>query len=101
MAELRLQGGSKRVLADWWDSGRPREGDQQLVMELLRSIADGTWRRRWHPPEDLANNQPGLPVMAFRPRETLVVIVRFSPNGDSPIVKLINIFDTDDLSGQD
>lgn len=70
MAVLRLHPESGRVLADWWDSAKPKEGDHQLVKELLRTIADGTWTSRWYDPEDLANDQPGRPLKAFRPRET-------------------------------
>ncbi len=97
MTELRLQPESERTLAEWWESASPKEGDRRLVGELLRTIANGTWRRRWHPPEDLANDQPVLPVMAFRPRDTLVVMVRFWPTEDPPEFELINIFDEADL----
>ncbi|MFF4413866.1 hypothetical protein ACFYY8_15145 [Streptosporangium sp. NPDC001559] len=101
MAELRLQAGSEQILARWWESAKPKEGDQQLVCEVLRTIADGTWRDRWYPPEDLANDQPVLPVRAFRPRDSLVILVRFWPAEDPPEFELINIFDEDDFPDED
>ncbi|WP_436763462.1 hypothetical protein [Streptosporangium sp. V21-05] len=101
MAELRLQPESEPILAKWWESAKPREGDQQLVCEVLRTITNGTWRTRWSWTQDLADDQPILPVVTIRPRETLMVLVRFWPAEEPPEFQLINIFDTADLPDED
>ncbi|MGJ6969830.1 hypothetical protein ACSDR0_48960 [Streptosporangium sp. G11] len=97
MAELRLQPESKRMLTEWWESTKPKEGDQQLVCEVLRTIINGTWSDRWYSERDIADDQPDLPVVMIWPRKTLVVQVCFWLEKDPPELQLINIFDTDDL----
>ncbi|MER5325227.1 hypothetical protein [Streptosporangium roseum] len=95
MAELRLQEESERVLAEWWESTRPREGDRQLVCEVLRTVLGGTWSGRWYWTQDLADDQPCLPVVTIQPRESLMVLVRFWPADDPPELELISIFEAD------
>jgi hypothetical protein len=101
MPELRLQKESERILAQWWKSSWPKESDHQLVREVLRTIANGTWRGRWCWTEDIADDQPVSPVVTISPRKNLVVLVRFWLADDPPAFQLINIFDQSDLPDDD
>ncbi|MEV6868320.1 hypothetical protein AB0M44_45990 [Streptosporangium subroseum] len=101
MAELRLQPESEPKLAEWWESTKPKEGDQQLVCEVLRTIINGTWRGRWYWTQDLADDQPGFPLVTIQPRETLRVLIRFWPAEDPPEFELVSIFDEDDSPDED
>ncbi|MFI6458731.1 hypothetical protein ACIBF6_45195 [Streptosporangium amethystogenes] len=101
MAELRLQPESEPILAEWWESTKPKEGDQQLVREVLRTIIDGTWRGRWYWTQDLADDQPLLPVVTIQARETLMVRIRFWPAEEPPEFQLINIFDVAERLNED
>ncbi|MFC4536617.1 hypothetical protein [Sphaerisporangium dianthi] len=101
MGELRLAPESQHVLEEWWNSHRPKEGDRELICELLRTIVDGTWNSRWHSTKDLADDQPTLPVVTIQPRENLAVLIRFWPADDPPEFDLIAIVDLADLPEHD
>ncbi|WP_156325641.1 hypothetical protein [Nonomuraea sp. SBT364] len=101
MAELRLQAGSDRVLARWWNSASCKEGDHQLVAKVLETIRTGAWPNRWYWTEDLADDPTILRPISIWPREGLVVTIRFWPAEDPPEVELIKILDLADLSEHD
>lgn len=93
MAELRLQAGSDRVLARWWNSDSRKAEDHQLVAKVLKDIRTGDWRDRWYWTEDLAGDPTILRPISIWPRENLVITIRFWPAEDPPEVEIIGIFD--------
>lgn len=101
MTELWLQEGSDEVLTEWWNSDKPREGDRELVAEVVRTLQKGTWRTRWFYTEELADDPSLLPPIAIQPRDNLVVLVRFWPAEDPPEVQLIAIFEIEGSSESD
>ncbi|GAA1612614.1 hypothetical protein GCM10009733_005820 [Nonomuraea maheshkhaliensis] len=97
MAELRLQAGSDRVLAKWWNSDSCKEGDHQLVAKVLKDIRTGDWRGRWYWTEDMADDPTILRPISIWPRENLVMTIRFWPAEDTSEVEIIRILDLVDL----
>ncbi|GAB2929443.1 hypothetical protein GCM10027203_31850 [Nonomuraea fastidiosa] len=96
MARLRLQQRSRRILAEWLGSDRPKEGDSELVIEVLHSIIDGTWRQRWYI-EDQPYDGPLMPIQMIWASGTLVVMIRMWPAEDPPEFEVINIFDVTEI----
>lgn len=88
-----FQEGSDEVLARWLNSGKAKEEDRKLVKEVLRTLEEGTWYKRWKYTKELIDDPSLCPPISIRPRKKLVVLVRFWPAEDRPEVQLISIFE--------
>jgi len=97
MAKIRLQRRSRTVLAKWLDSDRPKEGDPELVIEVLHSVVNGTWCDRWYVTKDEFYDGLLMPAYMIWASKTLVVMIRLWPAEDPPEFEVINIFDVTEI----
>lgn len=78
---LRLAKQGQDVL-DRWFARDPPEADRRLAIEVLRAIADRTWRdRRWYYHTEVTDD--GDTVTIVQPRRGLYIAVQLWTDTDS------------------
>lgn len=78
------------LLSDWWVSGNGTDGDHQLVLTFLESVADGSWRDRWFREPYLATKY-GSEAHVVQPRPGLRLIVVLDFDGEPGVMQLLGI----------
>lgn len=93
---MHLDVASLELLADWLDvSDRRLEGDRELILELIDSLEDGTWKTRWYrPPTRDLYVEHGSAQWEVYLREGLSLVITFDYGGEPDIVQVQAIRDS-------
>lgn len=87
---LRLNADGVRVFDEWRATRCKSPGDERLVTEVLRTVANRNWQGRWF--SDIT--EPG--ITTIRPRSGLFVHVRLWIGEDVEEFTIVSITDIDE-----
>ena len=85
---LRLHSHGEQVLADWWASDSVTNADRYLVADVMLSVVDSGWQRKWQWYDDLADST----IRIIEPRAGLKLVIRMwdTASGVFDLIAIIN-----------